>query len=133
MSIKLILATALFTLLLINTTTTPQQPIQQNNTTTTTFNPHNQFNKIYQTPYNEHTYNCLNKSVDFATYLKNNNQTNIKYVNMRYKSGEYSHQFVLFNEGVYDPTSGVYNISETDYINFLEKDGFTGIIFTSPA
>jgi hypothetical protein len=95
-------------------------------------NPLPEFNKIYHTPYNEQTYNCLNKSVDFATYLKNNNQTNIEYVNIAYKTGVYSHQFVLWNGQVYDPTDDEYNVSEIKYINWLESDGFTGVIFTSP-
>lgn len=105
----------------------------QNTTSMNGFNPHTEFMSIHDKPYNEVTYNCLNKSVDFANYLKEYNQTNVSYVNIAYKTGDYSHQFVIWNSECYDPTSGAYDVNETTYINYLESKGFTGIIFTSPA
>ncbi len=94
----------------------------------------NEFYIIANTPYNEQTNNCNNKSEDFANYLVNNNASNVSLVEIEYKDGSYSHEFVEWNGLYYDPTNNppYFGVNENEYLQALKKVGFTGNITIIP-
>ena len=93
-----------------------------------------QFDIIANTPYNEQSNNCNNKSEDFANYLVNNNASNVSLVEIGYKDGTYSHKFVEWNGLYYDPTNNppYFGVNENEYLQALKKVGFTGNITIIP-
>lgn len=94
----------------------------------------NEFDIIANTPYNEQSNNCNNKSEDFANYLVNNNASNVSLVEIEYKDGTYSHEFVEWNGLYYDPTNNppYFGVNENEYLQALKKVGFTGNITIIP-
>ena len=119
--------------------TIPKNISVNNNSTVNTTEPDaNQvqakFEEIQKIPYNERTMNCKDKSELFADYLSKNGGKQISLVVIDHDSGNYSHEFVEWNNHYYDPCyDGIsYNLSKTEYINKLHNLGFNGMIITSP-
>ena len=136
MNLKLVLAMLLtFCLIgcIITSVTSPNvsKPILSPNNTTVQV----AFQEIRATPYNEQSNNCKDKSEAFAKYLIQNGAKNVALVNVSYKDGTYSHQFIVWNGNAYDPTNNqinVYNMPLQPYLAGLYTIGFTGIVVTSP-
>jgi hypothetical protein len=111
-----------------------------NNTTTpiiinsSTPSVYTEFMRIHDIPYNEANYNCKNKSEDFADYLISKGAINISTVQIYYKDNTYTHQFILWNGRIYDPTPTqiIYDIEPQRYYDGLYQLGFTGMRITSP-
>lgn len=105
------------------------------NNTSTTLTEHEikaEFDRIAETPYDDKSYNCVNKSYDFAKFLKKNNQTGIYLARTQYKTGEYSHIFVVWNDKAYDPTSvpPVYAVEKYKFFRQLNSEGWGFISLT---
>lgn len=87
-----------------------------------------EFNQIYMLPYDVEDMNCKDKAGLFVKVLKENGATDIKIMDIARQDGEGGHEVVLWNNNVYDPTSGIWNMSRTDYINMIQSKGFNGTL-----
>lgn len=88
------------------------------------------FDKIAATPYDEQTYNCLNKALDFHIYLLQHGATNVYLVRIKHENGTYIHAFIVWNGRAYDPTIKPprYGADYNQYINTLREEGFTTVV-----
>lgn len=91
-----------------------------------------EFDQIHRLDYDVESMNCKHKSELFAEYLASINASDIKIMTIARTDGEGGHEIVLWNNRVYDPTSGIYNASKNDYIEMIRGKGFDGIIVTIP-
>jgi Zn-dependent alcohol dehydrogenase len=87
----------------------------------------NEFARIYKEPYKENVNDCSNKTEEFAKYLYNKGETNIKIVTVDYKTKEYGHEYLIWNDKVYDPTNNIYGMDVAKYQSKLRELGFTGL------
>lgn len=92
------------------------------------------FYEIADEEYNEKSYNCKNKSEDFAGVLYQKDMKNIQLVTVSHESGKYSHMVVLWDGNIYDPTMTppAFAMPEEKYFDLIEKYGFGGIIYKMP-
>lgn len=86
------------------------------------------FDQINGIDYDPEYMNCHNKSQLFGSYLKSMNATNIKTMTIARTDEEAGHEVVLWNNKVYDATSGAFNESQTEYLSFVKSKGFDGLI-----
>jgi hypothetical protein len=93
-----------------------------------------EFIRIHDTLYDERTNNCKDKSEAFADFLILNLAVNVDTLQVYFKDQTYTHQFIIWNNLVYDPTAQdiVFGMDLTKYIDFLYSIGFTGMRIRSP-
>ncbi|AXV38536.1 MAG: hypothetical protein KO217_00325 [Methanobacteriaceae archaeon] len=94
----------------------------------------NSFYEIADLEYNEKTYNCKNKSEDFASVLYQERVGNIQLVTIQHETGQYSHMVVLWDGKIYDPTMTppTFGMPEKKYLDMIKKYGFRGIMYKMP-
>lgn len=131
----LILFTAMITAFIIveNLDTTPAVETQASypvNVFATQTTIKNEFNHIHGLDYDVESMNCKHKSELFAEYLVSINASDIKIMTIARTDGEAGHEIVLWNNRVYDATSGIYNASLNSYLEMIREKGFDGIIVT---
>ena len=88
-----------------------------------------EFQRIANTPYNEQTYNCLNKSRDFHTYiLLHDSKANAYLRTIYHSTGNYAHAFVQWNGQAYDPTNPEwYGVDYQKYLTKMAEEGFNSL------
>lgn len=89
------------------------------------------FNKTYNKQYKA-SYNCKNKSEDFAKYLAQYGVTDIKLIQTWNKDYSQGHQAVLVKGYVYDPTTNIWGLSKKDYLALTKENGMDGLTAILP-
>lgn len=89
---------------------------------------HEEFNQIYLLPYDVENMNCKHKASLFIKVLQENGATDIRIMDFARSDNGCGHEAVLWNNGVYDPTSGIWNMSRTQYIKMITHKGFSGTL-----
>jgi hypothetical protein len=87
-----------------------------------------EFNQIHKTKFSITKNNCTTKSKKFGNYLINHGAINVKTMNIGRLDGQYGHEVILWNNKVYDATSGLYDTDLNQYLNFVYSKGFNGLI-----
>jgi len=92
-----------------------------------------EFLRIQSIPYDIANYNCRNKSSDFGNFLLDHGASDISKIIIYHESNKYTHEFLLWNGKVFDPTNiNGYNVDKEEYLAALQKIGFKGMRITSP-
>ncbi|AXV38425.1 MAG: hypothetical protein CIT01_09525 [Methanobacterium sp. BRmetb2] len=70
---------------------------------------------------------CDDKAVAFLDYLYNKGERKLFLVNLKHKSGKYSHACLIWNNRIYDPTiqPTIYNMDQKRYFDTLKDYRFT--------
>jgi hypothetical protein len=87
------------------------------------------FNQIHNKKYSQSSMNCSTKSHLFGSYLLSINAKNVEIMDISSSLNcEYGHEVILWDNRVYDTTSGYYNVSKTEYLEWIETKEFEGLI-----
>ena len=123
------------------------QALNQNVNSKEKLNPDNPevkkyFFKVAQVPYKANYYSnkpktpskfwkdnsgdCDDKSVAFADYLYKRGVRDVKLVSLTYKTSEYGHECVMWEDHIFDATAEppIYNMDQEEYHDFIENKGF---------